>query len=112
MKVATHLIFAECCWFATSAIFDVPYETPSVLVAAATSLLPDADYPKSWIGHQLGSVSEGIHRFFGHRSFLHSFVALVLVTALLAPPLWWLVGWPAPAIAPSSSATARTSSRT
>ena len=58
MKVATHLIFAECCWFATAAIFDIPYETPSVLVAAATSLLPDADYPKSWIGHQLGSVSE------------------------------------------------------
>ncbi len=99
MKVATHLVFAECCWFATSAIFDVPYETPSVLVAAATSLLPDADYPKSWIGYQLGSVSEELHRFFGHRSFLHSFIALLLVTALLAPPLWWLVGWPAPAIA-------------
>lgn len=99
MKVATHLVFAECCWFATSAIFDVPYETPSVLVAAVTSLLPDADYPKSWIGYQLGSVSEELHRFFGHRSFLHSFIALVLVTLSLAPPLWWVVGWPAPAIA-------------
>ncbi len=51
MKVATHLIFAECCWFATAAVFEVPYETPSVLVVAATSLLPDADYPKSWIGY-------------------------------------------------------------
>lgn len=60
MKVATHLVFAECCWFATSAIFDVPYETPSVLVAAVTSLLPDADYPKSWIGYQLGSVSQRV----------------------------------------------------
>lgn len=99
MKVATHLIFAECCWFATSAVFDVPYETPSVLVAAVTSLLPDADYPKSWLGYQLGSVSEEINRFFGHRSFLHSFIVLVLVTTLLALPLWWLVGWPAPAIA-------------
>ncbi len=99
MKVATHLVFAECCWFATTAIFDVNYEVPSVLVAAATSLLPDADYPKSWLGHQLGSISEYLHRLFGHRSFLHSLIALVLVTAVLAPPLWWLVGWPAPAIA-------------
>jgi endonuclease YncB( thermonuclease family) len=64
-----------------------------------TSLLPDADYPKSWIGYQLGSISEDLNRFFGHRSFLHSFIALVLVTALLAPLVWWLVGWPAPAIA-------------
>ena len=99
MKVATHLVFAECCWFATTAVFDVHYGVPSVLVAAVTSLLPDADYPKSWIGHQLGTISEELNRIFGHRSVLPSLTALVLVTALLAPPLWWLVGWPAPAIA-------------
>lgn len=69
-KVTTHLILAECCWFATSAVFDVPYETPSVLVAAVTPLLP-----------------------------LHSLIALILLNALLAPPLWWLVGWLAPATA-------------
>ena len=99
MKVATHLIFAECCGFATSAIFDVHYETPSVLIAAATSILPDADYPKSWLGYQLGSVSEELHRFFGHRSFLHSFLALVLVTLILGLPLWWIYGRPAPMVA-------------
>ena len=53
MRVVTHLIFAECCWFATSAVFDIHYEIPAVLVTAATSVLPDADHPKSWIGHQL-----------------------------------------------------------
>lgn len=99
MKVATHLIFAECCWFALSAVGDVHYETPSVLVAAAVSVLPDADYPKSWIGYQLGSVSEDLNRLFGHRSFLHSFVALVLVTTILGLPLWWLGGRSTPALA-------------
>ena len=99
MKVATHLIFAECCGFATSAIFGVHYETPSVLIAAATSVLPDADYPKSWLGYQLGSVSEELHRYFGHRSFLHSFFALVLVTVILGLPLWWIFGRPAPMVA-------------
>jgi hypothetical protein len=47
LKIATHLIFAECCCFATSAVLDVHYETLEVLVAAATSILPEADYPKS-----------------------------------------------------------------
>jgi endonuclease YncB( thermonuclease family)/membrane-bound metal-dependent hydrolase YbcI (DUF457 family) len=99
VKVATHLIFAECCWFATSAVFDVHYETTAVLTAAATSVLPDADHPKSWVGHQLGSVSEDLNRLFGHRGFLHSLLALVLVTLVLGLPLWWMVGRPSPMIA-------------
>ena len=99
MKLATHLIFAECCWFAASAVFDVHYETPAVLAAAASSILPDADHPKSWLGHQLGSLSEDLYRLFGHRSFLHSLLALVLVTVVLGLPLWGLVGRPAPMIA-------------
>jgi endonuclease YncB( thermonuclease family) len=99
VKVATHLIFAECCWFAASAVFDVHYETPSVLAAAAASVLPDADYPRSWLGHQLGEASVWLHGRFGHRSFLHSWLALLLVALLLGAPLWWLEGSFAPAAA-------------
>jgi endonuclease YncB( thermonuclease family) len=99
LRVATHLIFAECCWFATTAVFDIHYETPAVLVTAATSVLPDADYPRSWIGHQLGSVSEDLNRLFGHCSFLHSLLVLALITAVLGLPLWWLVSHPAPMVA-------------
>jgi endonuclease YncB( thermonuclease family) len=99
VKVATHLVFAECCWFATSAVFDIHYETPAVLAAAATSILPDADYPKSWLGHQLGTISLDLNRLFGHRSFLHSLLALVLVTLVLGLPLWWITGRPSTTIA-------------
>ncbi|QYJ15610.1 hypothetical protein Rxycam_01434 [Rubrobacter xylanophilus DSM 9941] len=99
MKVATHIVFGECCLFAASAVFDFHYETPSVLAAALCSVLPDADYPKSWLGHQLGTISEDLHRLFGHRSFLHSLIALVLVTATLGPLLWWLTGQSATMIA-------------
>ncbi|BBL79303.1 hypothetical protein RxyAA322_11570 [Rubrobacter xylanophilus] len=99
MKVATHIVFGECCLFAASAVFDFHYETPSVLAAALCSVLPDADYPKSWLGHQLGSVSEDLHRLFGHRSFMHSLLALALVTATLGPLLWWLTGQSATMIA-------------
>jgi membrane-bound metal-dependent hydrolase YbcI (DUF457 family) len=99
VKVVTHLIFAECCWFATSAIFDVQYETPAVLAAAATAVLPDADHPRSWLGHQLGSISEDLNRLFGHRGFLHSLLALMLVTLALGLPLWWTAGSSSPMLA-------------
>src|SRR5215204_51658 len=99
LNVATHLVFAECCWFATSAVFDVHYGTSAVLVAAATSVLPDADYPKSWLGYQLGSISDDLHRLFGHRSFLHSLLALTLITVTLGSLLWWTTGRPSPMIA-------------
>jgi endonuclease YncB( thermonuclease family) len=90
--VVTHLGFAECCWFATSAVFDVHYGVPEVFAVAAASMLPDADYPRSWLGYQLGSVSEELNRLFGHRSFLHSLLALLLITLVLGAPLWWLTG--------------------
>jgi endonuclease YncB( thermonuclease family) len=90
--VVTHLGFAECCWFATSAVFDVHYGVPEVFAVAAASMLPDADYPKSWLGYQLGSVSQDLNRLFGHRSFLHSLLALLLITLVLGAPLWWLTG--------------------
>ena len=92
MKVATHIVFAECCWFATSAVFDVHYEITEVLAVAVASLLPDADYPRSWLGYQLGSVSEDLNRLFGHRSFLHSLLTLWLVTTVLGLPLRWITG--------------------
>jgi membrane-bound metal-dependent hydrolase YbcI (DUF457 family) len=92
VKVATHIVFAECCWFATSAVFDVHYEITEVLAVAVASLLPDADYPRSWLGYQLGSVSEDLNRLFGHRSFLHSLLTLLLVTTVLGLPLWWITG--------------------
>ena len=90
--MVTHLLFAECCWFATSAVFEVRYGVSEVFAVAAASMLPDADYPKSWIGHQLGSVSKELNRLFGHRSVLHSLLALVLVTVVLGAPLWWITG--------------------
>jgi endonuclease YncB( thermonuclease family) len=70
-----------------------------MLAAAVTSVLPDADYPKSWLGHQLGSISDDLNRLFGHRSFLHSLLALVLVTAVFGLPLWWAVGNATPTFA-------------
>jgi endonuclease YncB( thermonuclease family) len=99
VKVATHIVFAECCWFATSAVLDVHYGIPEALVVAATSVLPEADNPKSWLGHQAGRVSQDLHRLFGYRGYLHSLLALLLFTTALGLPLWWATGRPALALA-------------
>ncbi len=101
MKIATYLVFAECCWFAISAVVNVHYGAAEVLTVAATSVLPDVDDPKSWLGHQLGRASQELHRFFGYRSFLHSVLAPLLITASLGLPLWWVTGQPALALATS-----------
>jgi endonuclease YncB( thermonuclease family) len=99
LNVATHLVFAECCWFATSAVFDVHYGTSAVLSVAVASVLPDAGYPGSTLGYRFGSVCEDLKRYFDHRGFLHSFLALLLITPVLGLLLWWITGNPALAVA-------------
>lgn len=95
MKVATHVVFAEACWFGTCTLFDVEYGSAAVISAAAFSILPDADYPKSWVGYQLGGISEWLNRKFGHRSFLHSLLALTALVLILhvlrgaTTGAWW-----------------------
>jgi inner membrane protein len=58
----------------------VHYESAAVLAAAAASILPDADHPGSWLGYRLGGISYDLERLFGHRSFLHSLLALLALT--------------------------------
>ncbi len=62
MKVATHMVFSESCLLCASAVLDFRYETTSVLVTDVCSVLPDADYPKSWLGNHLGGLSEYLNR--------------------------------------------------
>jgi endonuclease YncB( thermonuclease family) len=84
---------------ATSAVFDVPYGAPEAFATAAASLLPDADHPRSWLGRRLGGLSKYLNRRFGHRRFLHSLLALILVTAVVGAPSWPIAGGPATAVA-------------
>jgi hypothetical protein len=41
MKVVTHMVFAEACWFSGCTLFDVPYTTTAVVAAAGFSVLPE-----------------------------------------------------------------------
>jgi len=95
MKVATHLVAAEAAWFATSALFEIDYGVGAMAVAAAASLVPDIDYPKSWTGHLLGPLSKKLYELAGHRSFFHGVLGWAIFSFLLYPlwfhdpVLWW-----------------------
>jgi membrane-bound metal-dependent hydrolase YbcI (DUF457 family) len=39
-------------------------------------------------------VYADLNRLFGHRSFLHSLLALLILTTALGLPLWWTTGQP------------------
>jgi endonuclease YncB( thermonuclease family) len=95
MKVATHLVAAEAAWFATSALFEIDYGVGAIAAAAAASLVPDIDYPKSWTGHLLGPLSKKLNELAGHRSFFHGVLGWAVFGFLLYPlwfhdpVLWW-----------------------
>jgi len=98
MKVLTHIVAAEAAWFATSALFEVDYGVGAMAVAAGAALLPDIDYPNSWIGHMVRPLSAWLFEHFGHRSFFHGLLGwcafgLVMYPLLLGgrdlAVLWW-----------------------
>ncbi|HED05045.1 MAG TPA: nuclease [Candidatus Fraserbacteria bacterium] len=96
MKVLTHLVAAEVVWFATTAIFEVDYPVAAIGVAAGAALLPDIDYPASWVGFLFKAFSDRIASRAGHRGFFHSFLGFLAFGLLLYPLylsqyqiLWW-----------------------
>lgn len=54
-----------------------------VVVAGLGSLIPDIDLHQSKVGHKTGPLSILIHFFFGHRTFFHSPLFLILSFLLL-----------------------------
>ncbi|MEM1325921.1 MAG: metal-dependent hydrolase [Bacteroidota bacterium] len=54
-------------------------ESPeAIAITLVCSQLPDVDHPKSIIGRMLGPVSKMVNKRFGHRTFTHSLMGLML----------------------------------
>ena len=87
MTFGTHVAFASVLYLGGATLFGYPPDWIGWLLAAAASLLPDADLPTSKIGRLLFWLSVPLERRFGHRTLTHSAVALLAVAALAAP-LW------------------------
>jgi inner membrane protein len=87
MTLGTHLAFASVLYLGGATLFGYKPDWIGWLLAAAASLLPDADLPTSKIGRLFFWLSVPLERRFGHRTITHSAVGLLAV-ALVASPLW------------------------
>ncbi len=83
MLAGSHVALGLAAWAWAAPQLNLPALDPVALtLAAAGSLLPDLDHPRSWVGRRLRVLSQPLAAIFGHRGATHSLVA-VLGTALL-----------------------------
>ena len=77
MMAGSHIALGAAAWLVASPHLGFgPAEPLGIAVAAAASLLPDVDHPKSWVGRRLGPVSRAVSWVFGHRGVTHSVLAV------------------------------------
>ena len=55
----------------------------SVISATIGAMLPDIDYPKSYLGRKCRLISNFVYNLFGHRGFIHSPLCLLLLYTML-----------------------------
>lgn len=76
MMALTHASFAACVGLTIAA------PQYGIALMAGGSLLPDVDYPQSFIGRILFPISIPLHAKFGHRKTIHGFPLWCLVMAI------------------------------
>lgn len=85
MKTPTHVLFGLALWFLVTGLFELIYPIKIVAVVAIFALLPDIDYPRSWMGFISGPIARFFENRFGHRGFFHSLLAIGLLAVALRP---------------------------
>lgn len=84
MMARSHVVVGLAAWMVAAPLRHLPLLDPAYLaLAAAGSLLPDVDHPKSWIGQRLRPVSTALGRVLGHRGATHSAAAVLGLVLLL-----------------------------
>lgn len=89
MTAPTHIGFISSLYIFLSAIVSYPIDAAHLGILSAASLLPDIDYPNSWIGKVFTFLSERIERRFGHRTITHSVTGCAIL-AVLSLPLFFI----------------------
>ena len=81
MTLGTHVAFASVLYLGGATLFGYRPDWIGWLLAAAASLLPDADLPPSKIGRLFWFLSVPLERRFGHRTLTHSALGLAMAAA-------------------------------
>ncbi len=83
MMASTHIVFGLNCWVGYAQLRGLPIHPETIMIAGASSLLPDIDHPKSTFGRLVPFLSYPISAVFGHRGITHSFFAILAGIAIL-----------------------------
>ncbi len=93
----THVVAGLTGYTAVSLLSGWAPAVGPLAVAAAASMLPDVDSPKSLIGRAVGPLSRQIESRWGHRTATHSYAAQALLYVALLPVGlvwgWWAYYW-------------------
>ena len=77
MMAGSHVALGVAAWLGLAPHLGHASLAPLPLgLAAAGSLLPDIDHPKSWMGQRLRPLSSAWARLLGHRGVTHSWLAV------------------------------------
>lgn len=87
MTAPTHIAFSTVLYLYICTLFRIPISFADVACACFSSLLPDLDTTVSGVGYRVRLVSNWLEKRFGHRTFTHSAIG-VLVFSVIVLPLW------------------------
>ncbi len=85
MMAKSHVALGLAAWIVAAPLLRLsPLDPVHLGLAAAGSLLPDVDHPKSWVGRRTRPFSSAVAAALGHRGVTHSAVAVLALVALLS----------------------------
>lgn len=89
MTTPTHIAFGLLTVAGSFSFFSLPLHRnlPAITCAIIGSVLPDIDFPHSYIGRVLPFASIPIERQWGHRTITHSLLCLLALSVMIWPLL-------------------------
>ena len=84
MMAGSHVVVGMAAWTLAAPHLGLsPLDPAALAMAAAGSLLPDIDHPRSWVGRRAWMISRPLAATIGHRGLTHSIVAVIVCCLLL-----------------------------
>jgi len=80
----SHIPFGAAFYIAAAALTGAPLSPLGIIIAAAASLLPDMDYPRSRLGNQVRLISVPISALFGYRTVTNSLIGLAALSLFVS----------------------------
>ncbi|MBL7995626.1 metal-dependent hydrolase, partial [bacterium] len=85
MILTTHITFSWTFFFVVLAAMGIVTDVWTITAISIGAILPDIDTQSSTVGKLFPWISRRIERRWGHRTITHSWLTLLIITAVLIP---------------------------